>query len=187
MTRTTDKAVGRFADACSQVGPSKCALYESSGKKVYARLQKIFDQVKAEPIPVYIGNGTLDYGIIDYALLRRNSLNFFAIPFAIPAEATALMLAGLEKGNGTLFWQNILQPSVAHCTSGPDTNPLELYGFAALGIPAVACLDAEPVTDTIQQLEKWYENNAKQSSWADVWPFRIACSYVLHLPYRSGY
>jgi hypothetical protein len=178
FTRTADKGLEMFADFCAKAGPEKCAVYASSGKAVLARVQKIFDSIKSAPIPVVIGNGSADYGIVDYGMVRRTVQDFLYQPFALPAQNISLILAGLEKGDGSLFWEAQIDPRDFLQCKSELSGPSDSDGFISLGLGglAISCSDGEPVHDSLQQLNKWYEDNAKESSFADVWPFRVWCA-----------
>jgi hypothetical protein len=160
-----DKGLEIFADSCVKAGPEKCGLHASSGTAVLSRIQRIFDSLKARPIPVVTGHGSADYGLVDYGMVRRTFVEFLYQPFAISAQNISMMLAGLEKGDGSLFWQNQIDSrNFLQCTDDPKL-PQD-----------IACSDADPVSDSIPMLETWYKNNAKLSRFADVWPYRIMCA-----------
>jgi hypothetical protein len=165
-----------FADSCVQAGPEKCALHESSGEAVLARIQKIYDSLKEAPVPVVTGNGSGDYGIVDYGMLRNAVHGFLYSPFSIPAQSMAAIFAGLEKGDGSLIWANQIDPrNFLQCTNDTSVRQ-DSGGFGFLGTAAIGCGDADPVNDTLPMLNEWFEENKKQSSFADVWPYRVICA-----------
>lgn len=173
--RTIDKGLEIFADSCAQAGPKKCALSAPNGTAVLARIQNIFDSLKVEPISFVLGNGSSDYGIVDYGGVRRRVHNYLYNPFAA-ATNFSLMMAGLEKGDATLFWEERFDNTDnLQCTSDPSL-PQDSSGFRYAGSSAIACGDGGVIKDTLPELIQWYENNAKESSFADIWPYRVACA-----------
>jgi hypothetical protein len=176
------KVLDEFYGGCASAGPAGCALAEPTAASVQARVEAIFTSLKTKPIGVDIGNGTLDYGMIDYGTLRILMLSFIASPFGsgFTAPALAEALVGLEHGNGTLLWGGY--PSLAgtrqlQCECDGPTQQTEI-GFESEMAVVIACTDGAAVHDTVPQLESWYERNAKLTSYADLWPFRVVCAYV---------
>jgi hypothetical protein len=165
-----------FADSCVKAGPDACNLHASSSSAVLSRIQAIFDHLKLEPIPAVTGNGSSDYGLIDYGMVRNTVLDFLYQPFAIPGQDMFRILASLEKGDGTLFWQSHVDSRFfLQCTNDTSVHQ-DTDGYGFLGATAVSCSDAAPVNDTLAMLNDWFAGNANQSSFADVFPYRIFCA-----------
>jgi hypothetical protein len=184
--RDADKGLEYFYEHCVQAGQLKCALYERTPKAVAARVAKIFDSFKRHPIPAVSGDGGPgDYGVIDYAHVRRLAFDFLYTPFQNGGQNFARILAALEKGDGSSFWA--AQPIGANtqCDSNEKVE-WNSNGFARLTTLAIQCGDGKQVKDTVPQLEKWYEANKNQSSFADQWPWALICAYVI-LRTRLGY
>jgi hypothetical protein len=178
--RDTDKGLEYFYEHCVQAGPLKCALYERTPKAVAARVEKIFESFKRYPIPAVSGDGGPgDYGVIDYAQVRRFVFGFLYVPFDAGGQNFASILAALEKGDGSSFWATQSQNSV-QCDSNEKVSK-DSDGFFRLVSLAIGCGDGKHVEYTVPQLEKWYETNKKQSSFADQWLRAIMCAYVILL------
>ena len=45
----------------------------------------------------------------------------------------------------------------------------------------IACGDAGPVNSTLEELREFYEEMAKDSTFAEIWWIHAACAYV-HIP-----
>jgi hypothetical protein len=182
----TDKGLEYFFEQCVQAGQLKCALYERTPKAVAARVQRIFDSLKTHPIPVVIGDGPGDYDVVDYVKVRRTVFDFLYSPFAIGGQALAGILAALEKGDGVPYYAaHIDGRNYLQCQSDESIRQ-DGAGFTQLASMAIGCSDADQVNDTLPQLQKWFEGNKKQSSFAELLPYRIYCAYVfLHIACQS--
>jgi hypothetical protein len=161
-----------------KAGPLECALYEKTPDAVKARVDKIFASLLVQPIPTVIGTGPSDYGLVDYGMVRRTVDDFLYSPFAFGGQNTSLLLASLEKGDGTLFYQTRIDGRNFLQCSCDETVAQDSGGFGMLGTAAIGCSDSDPVNDTVAELQAWYEANKKDSSFADVWPYRIICACV---------
>jgi hypothetical protein len=60
--RDTDEDIGFFYKSCAEAGPDECAIYEKTADAVKARVEKLFDTLKHQPIPVATGTGP-PYGL----------------------------------------------------------------------------------------------------------------------------
>jgi hypothetical protein len=65
-----------FYEKCAEAGPQDCSLYEKTPGAIKARVEKIFVGLKSKPLPVVIGNGPQDYGIVDYGMVQNAIANF---------------------------------------------------------------------------------------------------------------
>lgn len=187
--RDTDAALKWFTDACAEAGPNECALYEDSKEKVAERMDNLFAKLKTSPIAVPLsGNSTsaTDYGIVDYGLVRQTVLLYLLSPYhssfakndTITAAAKlSEVLAAAGAGNGLPAWNlwKDARPNFGcECSDAP--KPV-LLGDAQ---NAILCSDGDPVTDTLEELQKHYEGMAKYSSFADVWILRARCVCVIY-------
>jgi hypothetical protein len=124
----------------------------------------------------------MDYGVIDYGTLRLLMMSFVGNPYmsALTAPALAAALAGLERGNGTLLWEghgSLQGTRTLECACDGATQQTQMGLLSEMAV-VIACTDGDPVHDSVKQLEAWYERNAKLTSYADIWPFRVVCAYV---------
>jgi hypothetical protein len=125
------------------------------------------------------GTEPSDYGIIDYGTVRSFIVRFLSTPFAIPARSVADILAGLEQGNGTLLWENTLAPVGSPSDQCPvDGTSVGVADRSTVSFvrTAISCSDGLSVTDSLEELQSWYEENAETSSFADVLSFRVLCA-----------
>jgi hypothetical protein len=173
----TDKVLDYFYEKCADAGPQECALYEKTPGTIKARVDRLFDSLKLKPLPVVIGNGPQGYGVVDYGMVRNTVFNILYSPFSVGGKNTSIMLASLEQGDGSLVYA--AQPSNSlslqcSCDGIPsEENVNELAGIS------IFCSDGDPVNDTLSDLQKWFEANQKESTFAELWPQRITCAYVV--------
>ena len=179
--RDTDKTLKWFTDACADAGPDECALYESSPAKVAARVENLFAKLKTRPIAVTLprnSTGVPDYGVVDYGLVRGLVFAFLFEPMGhgtMTAGTMARILASADHGDGLPAWnaqKDALPQLKCECPSAPA---LPAMGD---GSYAIACSDGDPVNDSLEELQERYEKMAKDSSFADMWGLRVACSCV---------
>jgi hypothetical protein len=162
-----------FYEQCVRAGPLECALYEKTPSAVKARVEKIFATLLHQPIPTVIGTGPSDYGLIDYGMVRRTVFDFLYNPFTIGGQNTSLLLASLEKGDGALFYETQIDSRNFLQCSCDESISQATGGFGELDAAAIAFSDADPINDTLAELQAWFEANKRESSWADLWPYRI--------------
>ena len=169
-------------DACVDAGPDICALYESTSQKVHTRVNNIFDSLKRRPLPISaMVNGTYkNYGIVDYKMARTVVFRLLYSPYgrngvrAAPNVTNAL--AEAEKGNGLPLAELAgLVPTPFKCEcSAPEKPSTPILTPDATF--AIACGDGAVLNDTLEDLERHFENMAKDSEFAAVWPFRSFCT-----------
>jgi hypothetical protein len=177
----TDKDAEFFYRNCAEAGPDECAIYEKTPDAVKARVEKLFDTLKHEPIPVAIGTGPQDYGIIDYNMVRRTFFDFLYQPFAFGGKNASVLLAQLEKRDGSQFYASKLSSLNFLQCSCEDKVHQDQVGFGQLGTLAIACSDGDLVNATVPELQTWFKNNQKVSKFADMWPIRVLCAYVPYI------
>jgi hypothetical protein len=172
----TDKVLDYFYASCTEAGPQECALYEETPDAIKARVEKIFDDLKYKPLPVVIGDGPQDYGVVDYGMVRETILNkFLYFPFTFGGKNASIILSSLEQGDGSPLYKAQLDDS-GNLQCSPDGGSSQ--GTFQQATIAIMCSDGDQVNDTLSDLQKWFENNRKESTFADVWTHRIICSYV---------
>jgi hypothetical protein len=164
-----------FYQACSKAGPQACAIYEKSPQAIKARVDQLLERLKVQPIATSIGSGPLDYGLVDFGLLQGTLFTFLYGPYA-DASTIASALAALETGNAGPFW-HLLEAtgSVAECSAGNDKERVQLDVET---YTSIICTDGEPVRDSVEELQAWYEGNARKSSFAGTLANRVRCACV---------
>jgi hypothetical protein len=141
----------------------------------------LFASLKIQPIVVPVTSnatdGPLDYGLLDYGVAHRSFGSYLYSPFT-NASAMAAALAAAEQGDGRPFWELGLDSEEGEeCSSGPGTqNTFETA-------TAIACTDGDPVSDSLEELNAWYQRLATTSSFADILDFHVRCAYVEFHPY----
>ncbi|EJD00017.1 alpha/beta-hydrolase [Fomitiporia mediterranea MF3/22] len=151
-----DKCFTSILDACVQAGPKLCPLYEKNTDLIRARVNRILDKLRIEPVSVFSGT-TSDSGIVDSATVRRRIFHALYSPYNEGAGLVAA-LAALEQGNGSAIYQGSLQDSNQKLSEGkepPQTKGTYVSGSEA--IQAISCGDI--VTDdpgTVDDLREAY-------------------------------
>jgi hypothetical protein len=124
-----------------------------------------------------IGNGPQDYGVVDYGMVRNTVFAFLWQPFILGGKNISIMLASLEKGDGSLLYAAQLAPNQSsQCSCDESSYQQEIDQQATT---LIFCSDGDPVNDTLSDAQKWFEDTRKISSFADVWPARIICACVM--------
>lgn len=163
-------------------GKDDCALYQSDSKNVMERLNRLFESLKLRPIAVEdhaVGSTALDYGLVDYSLVRRLVFAFLYRPYSPgPLSATALAhaIAAADAGDGRPFWE--LQKTREErflCECAGTAKPTRVASGAEMGL-AVACSDGDAVEDSLDELRMHFEKLAQTSSFADMWTHRVRCA-----------
>lgn len=174
----TEAGLKLFFEGCVEAGPKLCGLYESTAEKVQARYENILTNLKRRPLAVpTIGQDStaIDYGVIDYTLVKSLVFLFLYSPYARAPDASSVAshlsfrLSAVEKGDGLPLW-NAIKYGLPRfeCTRGLHATLLPVATYV------IACGDGKAVNDSVDELEEFfYELN---STFADVWPIRARCS-----------
>nr|GAT60772.1 predicted protein [Mycena chlorophos] len=172
-----DKVLDTFFTGCFNAGPAGCAYYASSPQQIEANLNALLTRYHEQPMPVVTN---VSHGVVDYSFLRNMILGSMFSPYASFVNM-ADRLAELEAGNATNTYVQF-QIDAFECDCESDANVASIFE----GEIATTCADAAPVTDTIDQLRAFYENEAQLSVFADIWAlWRVWCSgYQIHRPGR---
>lgn len=169
--------------SCVNAGPSRCPIYEHDATLVRARVNRLLDRLKSEPIPFYSNSSRFGsgYDLVDYALVK--TFMFLAL---YNTHATGLFLAqalaALEQGDPSRFYQVSIRRTfdqLLQCTCpAPGETPPEFYGGSELTL-AIACGDVlKNSSEDLDEIRKAYEEMARMSSFADTWAVRVLCSLV---------
>ncbi|CAD6899559.1 unnamed protein product [Tilletia laevis] len=136
----TEKAYDWLIKACSEAGPSKCAIAREQGEdpqKITDRLMAFFDELYHQPLPVPYGPrpGVLTSGVARAMLYRSTEAPSSLWP------TTAFYFADAMAGNGTQLYYLATKPF--------STDPKEKIQ-EELSRAAVSCGDAPPYEDPKQ-------------------------------------
>ncbi|KAJ7072971.1 TAP-like protein-domain-containing protein [Mycena amicta] len=166
----TDKVLEMFFTGCFNAGPASCAYYDSSPAKIAANFESLLQTLREEPIPVLTD---ISHGVVDFSFLRVVTLSTLLSPYGTLPNL-AERLAELSAGNGTtIYTQNQAASVECDCASNPQATDATIFESQL----AIACGDAGPIHDSIAQLRAFYENEAKLSSFADIWSsWRVRCA-----------
>jgi pimeloyl-ACP methyl ester carboxylesterase len=170
-----DKAMYVFYQACFKAGPMACAIHDKSPDAIKTRVDRTLERLKVQPLAASAGDspGPLDYGVVDYGLVKNALLGYLYRPYD-NAPAIASILAALEQGDANPMWQLFkATQEVTQCSAGHDAERAQL-GLEPLN--AIRCSDGAPVNDTLEQLQEWFEGNEKKSSFAGSFPVRVQCA-----------
>ncbi|CAK5279768.1 unnamed protein product [Mycena citricolor] len=172
----TDKTLQAFYDGCVAAGPAACDFYAPTAAEIAANLTSLVESIAAQPIPVL---NNVSHGIIDFSWIRN--LIFAATYSPYDSYSTfATQLAQLAAGQPDATYA-AHQSAQFEC--GDDNTAAGNIFESEI---ATTCNDAVAVTDRIPELRAFYENEAKLSSFADIWAeWRVWCSgWRIHRPGR---
>ncbi|PFH44820.1 hypothetical protein AMATHDRAFT_78126 [Amanita thiersii Skay4041] len=173
----SNKTMQWFFDSCYQAGPSNCPFYASSPQAISERLTKLYDKVKAQPIPIVdVSTFPLSqFGVVDYAQLRNVIFAALYSPYTdFPVLAKGL--AELEQENTSTLWTAINKRATPfRCSCGNDED----FKFESIGDDSsgIVCTDGKPIPGTLEDTQAHYTALRQMSEWADTWAnIRIQCS-----------
>ncbi|EJD44705.1 hypothetical protein AURDEDRAFT_166193 [Auricularia subglabra TFB-10046 SS5] len=163
----TDKALRLVIDAC--VASSACPLHETTSQLLSSRIDSIFDGLKTAPLTVQDDS---QYGIVTYPLARNLLFDSLYNPINnMPPLFAAL--AAAEQGDGAPLYA--LSGRTESKWRGPcgaeGKVPPPMETFAA-----VACSDGDPLNEDLEEVKRRFAKMAELSSFADVWPYHLACT-----------
>lgn len=173
-----------FYSMCHQAGAIKCALYEDTAQKIKDRLQSLLSDLRIRPLVVLTAvDGNSLPSLITYSKVRKAISAALYRPiqkFGPLAEA----LAALERGDGDTY-QRIIDPSAQTLPEDcneiptPPTTPLNTLSEGTDdAFPAIMCSDAEPLTETVVEFEKYASalQEISEAAGAVNVLFRISCA-----------
>ncbi|KAJ7711219.1 TAP-like protein-domain-containing protein, partial [Mycena olivaceomarginata] len=177
----TNKTLQSCFDGCAAAGPDRCAYYAPTAAEIAANLDSLTESLRAQPIPVLTN---ISHGAVDYSFIRA-WVYFSLLGVYKTFLALAQGLADLAAGNATMAYKaNDVAALECDCDASgvPFTN--NVYEASV----TVLCNDAEVVNDSISDPYEFYENEAKLSSFAEVWAaWRVYCSgWKVHPEGRSS-
>ena len=166
--------------ACAKAGPSRCPIYERTASLVKARVDKLLDRLKSEPVAFYNSTSTESaYDVVDYGLVKTAIFRTLYVTHNFGANLTSA-IAALERGDASQFYavadRRILDQLLqCNCPVPGEPSPPFDRGFDITA--AIACGDAvEDRGEDLREVREAYEEMARMSSFADNWPMRAWCS-----------
>ncbi|KAH8114404.1 TAP-like protein-domain-containing protein [Phellopilus nigrolimitatus] len=175
--RDTDAVLENLYRACVDAGPLTCTIYENSTEKIHDRIENILQRLRVEPV-TFFNETTGAYGIVDYSVAKHA---IFSTMYRTHARGRDLVsaLADLEKGIGEPIYKlssRSSYQSVLSDSSDCPTTPPTPFAQGMENLLAIACGDGSPVDDNAEELQKYYDTMAKDSSFAECWFIRTGCS-----------
>lgn len=153
-------------------GPEKCPMYDETPELIAERVDKLLAKVKAEPIPFLTILGSRDsYGLIDYSRVKGMIFGSLYNTHGGQGKFIMTILALLERGAMMSFNDGLDSLFTCHC-SEPNTH---FDGIIAHSL-AIACGDAPPIDETLEEARSLYDKMAQNTSFAEVWPIHLHCS-----------
>ncbi|KAH7097786.1 alpha/beta-hydrolase [Auriculariales sp. MPI-PUGE-AT-0066] len=129
--------------------PSSCALYDPNPVVIGARVRRILNQLKREPL--FVQTSPTRYGTLDYGLAKSTLVTALYAPYAYISTVFA-GLAAAEQGNGSVLFE------------------------ALLALNGIGCGDAVQLHDNLHDLEEYYGEISQNSTFADVSKSRALCA-----------
>lgn len=167
----TDVIYESFLSFCHQAGAKKCPLYVPTIQAMRSRVTSIIDSLAESPLSVPFGKEAP--GIITkHHLMKRMFLATYA-PLRF-FHAVAEELLAIETNNQTIL-PTLLADTAYRCDCADATTPWAVDNQA---YAAIACSDAEPVTDTLEDTKAHLVRLATKSAFAaPLWAFtRMRCA-----------
>lgn len=163
----TDNTMQAFFDQCAAAGPARCPFYAPTPEDIAHNLTALYDAVRVRPVPV---RTSTSYGLVDYDRLRYTIFSSLYSPFATFLPL-ATGLAELAAGDGTRLFQLLEMPPF-QCSCG-DAASTDAFGDAS---SAIACNDGEVVPSSLEEFQKYFDENIRVSGWSDIWAhIRASC------------
>ncbi|KAI5119054.1 hypothetical protein M0805_005920 [Coniferiporia weirii] len=173
--RDTDAALLDIYQACVEVGPHKCSLYEPSVALIQARVHALLENIRVAPIPLYDAS-TSTYDTVDYALVRTLMLSAL---YQTHQGGAILMdaLAALERGDGAPAYARSLRSIFSLFMTCDCAGELPVpSGGLFETLAAIGCGDSVDRDDSIEDVREAYEKMAEMSNFAETWYPRSQCA-----------
>lgn len=174
--RDADAALFDIYESCVRAGPQKCLIYEEKADLVAKRVDKLLAKIKAKPLS-YMSIGREgpfghSYGLFDYSVLK--GLIFDALYNTHGnGWSLALLLAKIESDHLLVFRRPLDYMFTCECSEpGKKIRPWS----GNTPTLAIACGDGPLVDETLEEARAFFEGLAQNTSFSDVWPFRLFCS-----------
>jgi hypothetical protein len=158
-----------FFDQCAAVGPARCPFYAPTAEDIARNLTALYDAVRVRPVPV---RTPTSYGLVDYARLRHTIFSSLYKPFAtfLPLASG---LADLAAGDGTRLFQ-LLETPPFECSC--ENSPSSTTNMVKDAQIAIACNDGDSVPPSLEEFQKYFDENLQTSGWSEIWALiRAGC------------
>ena len=172
-----DKTLNVVYQACVDAGPTVCPLYESSTDKISARVDKLINSLKTQPISFFNAT-TNNYGVLDYSFAKDAMLTSLYTPYNPQSGGAALLsaLASAENGDGLPLYTLLGAAVVNNPFVCPSTPPPVFASGVEVEI-AIRCSDTPRPPFGIDGLKALYGEMARDSQFfSEVWSFDLGCS-----------
>ncbi|KAI5122028.1 hypothetical protein M0805_008019 [Coniferiporia weirii] len=180
--RDTDAALLDIFQSCVEAGPAKCALFENSTALVQARVDRILNGLRTQPVMVYDPSPEPygdTYGTVDFSLAKYVVFSVLYRTHAIGAHLVDA-LAALERGNGSAVYalsqrRGLDALMACDCATPGEQGETAPSGGREAGV-SIACGDVVGGHESLDELRLGYEEMAETSTFADTWLSRSRCS-----------
>ena len=172
-----DKTLNVVYQACVDAGPIVCPLYESSTDKISARVDKLVNSLKTQPISFFNAT-TNNYGILDYSAAKGAMLTSLYKPYDPQVGGAALLsaLASAERGDGLPLYA-VLGGITANSQYVCPATPPVAFASGIENLIAIRCGDTPRPPFGIDDLKALYAEMAQDSQFfSEVWTFELGCS-----------
>ena len=112
------------------------------------------------------------YGEIDYSLIKTL---IFSTLYNTHSSGKSLLsvLSSIEKHDSMFVYRSVDALFQCECPESDKVSSPWQYITPTLGI---ACGDAAPINETLQDAVKLYEEMAQNTTFSDTWPIHLYCS-----------
>jgi hypothetical protein len=178
----TDKAYQNILYACA--ASPLCAFYTPNLtlSSIQKRVSSILNKLDRRPFPVLIPsanasmNGEYNYGILTSEIARRALLVALYNPRQDALPWFRALLA-ISKGDGREMFE--IAQRVPGVTTERARSMVDLE-------TAIACSDAPPLGDGVEEVMGFYEEMAKTSQFSDLWLKNAMCRCVVFFSSHNG-
>ena len=175
----SDNALNQIYQACVDAGPSTCPLYESSADKVSARVDKLLDSLKTQPLSFF--NSTInDFGVLDYSTAKFAVLQTIYKPYNVVGGGASLLsaIAAAEQGEGRPLYDTFIGAPSSSPFECP-TSAVDQVSFAS-GLESqwsVRCGDLSRPPLSLDELKANYAETEHDSHFfGEAWHFNLGCA-----------
>ena len=163
-----------FYEDCVKAGPDLCPIYEPTIQQIEQRVNSVLERLKVEPI-AFVNATTGTQGVVTYDVVKDVFFRVLYAPYELgPAFASSFF--ALESGNPEPIWSASTAASITQLLQGSCDAEVNKIIVDAFNTAAIGCGDAQPVNDSLEDLQVYYANLASQSAFADLWSARAVCS-----------